>query len=58
METSDRSILKRYKKAHNTEELQGMVKTCSHCGEGKQYRRGRMWTPCPLCKKLEKGRVV
>ena len=50
IETSDKSIFSRYGKKHNTEEMQGMVKVCPHCGMGKLYRRGRMWTPCPVCR--------
>ena len=53
IETSDKSILKRYGKPHNTEEMEGMVKICSHCGQGKQYRHGRMWTPCQKCRQLD-----
>jgi hypothetical protein len=51
IETNDMSILKRYGKAHNPEEMEGMVKTCGHCNQGKQYRHGRFFTPCPICSK-------
>jgi len=50
IETNDKSILSRYGKKHNPDELAGTVKTCPHCGQGKLYRRGRMWTPCPVCR--------
>jgi NADH pyrophosphatase NudC (nudix superfamily) len=55
IETSDISILKRYKKAHNPEELEGSERICLRCGKGKQYRHGRYWTPCQICKNLRKG---
>jgi len=51
--TNDLSLIYRYKKKHNPEEMEGSVKTCSHCGKGKQYRSGRMWTPCSVCRNLE-----
>ena len=50
METSDKTLIYRYKKAHNPEELSGSVRTCPHCNLAKQYRSGRMWTPCPVCR--------
>ena len=56
IETNDKSILSRYGKQHNAGEMEGMVKTCSHCGGGKQYRHGRMWTPCSICRDLDKAR--
>jgi uncharacterized protein (DUF983 family) len=49
METSDKSILKRYKKAHNPSELDGMYKNCTHCGNGKLRRHGRYWGKCDFC---------
>jgi hypothetical protein len=52
IETFDKSILKRYKKRYNPEEMQEFVKVCSHCGRGKIYRFGRIWTPCPFCKNI------
>ncbi|MFA5015381.1 MAG: hypothetical protein WC549_07565 [Actinomycetota bacterium] len=48
--TSDKSIFSRYGKKHNPIEMEGMVKICPHCGRGKIYRQGRMWTPCPVCR--------
>jgi len=50
--TSDLSYIYRYKKKHNPEELSGSVKTCPHCGVGKVYRSGRMWTPCNYCRDI------
>ena len=49
---SSKEILKRYKKSHNPEELEGSIKICSHCGV-KQYRCGRFFTPC-VCKDISK----
>jgi uncharacterized protein (DUF983 family) len=52
IETNDKSILKRYGKPHNPEEMAGMTKQCPHCGQGTLYRRGRIWTPCKICRNL------
>jgi len=54
IKTNDKSILKRYGKKHNPEELSGMIKTCSHCGKGKQKRHGRYFSPCNICGKIKK----
>ena len=51
--TSDISFIYRYRKAHNPEELNGSTKTCPHCGQGKIYRSGRMWTPCSTCRDIQ-----
>jgi len=50
--TSDKRILKRYKTS-SIQDLPG-VKLCPHCGKGKQYLVGRIYTPCPFCRDIAK----
>jgi uncharacterized protein (DUF983 family) len=52
--TSDKNILKRYRPTKRNPEDYPRVKLCPHCGRGKLYLRGRMYTPCPFCSDIAK----